>query len=435
MSHRTKSNTTTTSNSTSMRAQTTPTSQSRGSAAAQATDGYAAVLSRQEEAELFRRLAACRRQHVGWALQSREGLSQLGELCEELAAAGTLQQAQALATWRSAVQRQQRRAAPWWERFTATDDAVASAELTRELEQIGGRIVGAADRAGVEPDLRQRVATSATAALRSAEADREEGTQTTLLSQRAFELEREIRGIEAHLSAANQGLVCLVLKRYVGLGLGWPDLMQEANIGLMRAIDKFQVERGLRFNTYAVWWIRQAARRALSNQARTIRVPVHTLDARYVVGRASTRLTAQLGRRPTDDELAHETGLPVREIERLATLTQEPISLETPRGAEHEARLIDFIPAPDASDAADVALAGQQRQSCVEDLLNELTPRERTVVRMRFGFENAQEEYTLEMVGQALGVTRERARQIEAKSLSKLRRAAARRNIDIQSLN
>ncbi len=418
-----------------MRARTIPTSPSRTSAAAQSAGGYTAVLSREAEAELFRRLASCRRKHVGWALQSREGLSQLGELCEELADAGKLQQTQALATWRGAVRRQRRRAAPWWDRFTATDDAAAKAQLMSKLEQSRDRVAEAADRAGVEPDLRHRVATSATAALRNAGASREEGTQTAVLSRWVLELDREIRSLEAQLSAANQGLVCLVLKRYIGLGLSWSDLMQEANIGLMRAIDKFQVERGLRFNTYAVWWIRQAARRALSNQARTIRVPVHTLDARHVVGRASTRLTAQLGRRPTDDELARETGLPVREIERLATLTEEPISLETPRGAEHQARLIDFIPAPDTSNAADVALEGQQRQSCVEDLLNELTDRERTVVRLRFGFENPQEEYTLEMVGRVLGVTRERARQIEAKSLSKLRRAAAKRNIDLNSLN
>jgi RNA polymerase primary sigma factor len=259
-----------------------------------------------------------------------------------------------------------------------------------------------------------------------------EGTCAAHLGQQFRIAELEIRALQSRCIAANQGLVQFAIKRYARLGMGLPDLLQEGNIGLMRAVEKFDVERGIRFNTYAVWWIRQAARRALSNQSRTIRLPVHLLDKKHTVDRAAAKLSQRLGRFPSLEELEQETEIPPQALDRLLRVTKEPLSLEAGRGAEGETRLLDLIP-DDNSTVPDDSTNAAERHTQITELLSELTPREQEVLRMRFGLEGG-EARTLEQVGQALGVTRERARQIVSAGLSKLRRVAAWKNVDISAM-
>jgi RNA polymerase primary sigma factor len=237
------------------------------------------------------------------------------------------------------------------------------------------------------------------------------------LRQRRAELEGEVDRIRERFVSANQGLVVHVVQRYIGMGLTHDDLMQEGNIGLMRAIDKFDHRRG-RFGTYAVWWIRQGVRRALANQARMIRVPVHALGTRFSIEKLARRMTHQLGREPTADELAAPLGLAVRQVTELLDSTREPISLDAPRGPESDARLGDGVADPSTPDGLAQAL-GKQQTELARRLLRSLTNREQDMLRMRFGL-NGSDEYTLEEIGAAFSVTRERARQIIGMALVKL---------------
>jgi RNA polymerase primary sigma factor len=248
-------------------------------------------------------------------------------------------------------------------------------------------------------------------------------------------LEREAREGELarkRLIQANSRLVVSIAKRYVGRGVPFQDLIQEGNLGLIRAVEKFDHRRGFKFSTYATWWIRQAITRALAHQASTIRVPIHVIDLLKKLYHATLRLEQKLGRQPTTEELAQELDLPIRKVERLREIAQSPLSLEMPVGDELDAQLGDFIEDPGASLPTDAASRELLREE-IEMVLSSLTPREARVLQLRFGLMDGQ-SYTLEEVGEKFGVTRERIRQIETKAIRRLRsRTRSRRLKDFLS--